>query len=113
MGLLNLDKIYTLVFKKPYPVDFLQRCGFAHSSGFLRVNKIVHNEARAFIYGEHRFLFGYNTNKTGEYFESRWKDLGWTHVRRFLTDIGPENVGLIQNVGITFSDANPSGNPGM
>lgn len=45
--------------------------------------------------------------------EPVWKELGWTHIRSFLTDIGPENTALIQNIGIGFYDASPSGNPSM
>lgn len=91
----------------------MHRSGFAHSAGFLRVNKVVYNEARVFIYRENRFLFGYNFSKSGNYWDFAWKELGWSHVRRFLTDIGPKNVGLLQDVGIGFYDASPSGNPGM
>ena len=109
---MNLDKIYALVFKKDAPVDFRNRSGFAHSAAFLRVNKVVYNEARVFLYSEHRFLFGYNYTKSGNYWDHVWKELGWSHVRRFLTDIGPENTGLLQDVGLSFYDASPSGNPG-
>lgn len=105
------NKIYALVFKGKAPIDFMNRTGFAHSAAFLRVNKVVYNEARVFIYSENRFIFGHNFSKSGRYFESVWKELGWTHIRRFLTDIGPENTGLIQNIGIAFYDASPSGNP--
>ena len=40
--------------------------------------------------------------------EPVWKELGWSHVRRFLTDIGPENTSLIKDLGILFSDASHS-----
>ena len=43
--------------------------------------------------------------------EREWKELGWTHVRRFLTDIGPENTSLIKDLGILFSDASQSNVP--
>ena len=43
--------------------------------------------------------------------EQEWKELGWTHVRRFLTDIGPENTSLINDLGILFSDASQSNVP--
>ncbi len=45
------------------------------------------------------------------YVEPLWKELGWTHIRRFLTDIGPENTSLIQQLAISFYDASQSGNP--
>lgn len=106
------NKIYALVFEKEAPIDFTNRSGFAHSAAFLRVNKVVYNEARAFIYGGNRFVFGYNHSKSGGYFEPVWNELGWTHVRRFLTDIGPKNISLIQTVGVFFYDASQSGNPG-
>ena len=90
----------------------MSRTGFAHSAAFLRVNRVVYNEARVFLYGDNHFAFGHCFNKSGDYFESKWKELGWSHIRRFFTDIGPENTSLIQKVGIGFSDASPSGNPG-
>ena len=65
---MSLDKIYGLVFKNPAPIDFVNRSGFPRSAAFLRVNKVVYNEARAFVYGENRFIFGYNFAKYGEYF---------------------------------------------
>ncbi|CAD6574060.1 MAG: hypothetical protein ASARMPRED_006449 [Alectoria sarmentosa] len=105
------NKIYALVFKKQAPIDFMNRNGFARSAAFLRVNKVVYNEARVFIYSENRFLFGHNHAKTGDYFDPVWFELGWTHIRRFLTDIGTENTSLIQNVGISFYDASQAGNP--
>ena len=45
------------------------------------------------------------------YVEPQWKELGWTHIRRFLTDIGPENTSLIRQLAISFYDASQSGNP--
>ena len=108
----NPDKIYALVFKKKAPIDFMNRNGFAHSAAFLRVNKLVYNEARVFLYSKNHFLFGHNFSKLGAYYEPVWKELGWSHIRRFFTDIGPENTSLIQKVGIYFCDATPSGNPG-
>lgn len=91
----------------------MNRNGFARSAAFLRVNKVVYNEARVFIYSENRFLFGHNHAKSGDYFDPVWFELGWTHIRRFFTDIGTENTSLIQNVGISFYDASQAGNPGM
>lgn len=91
----------------------MNRGGFARSGSFLRVNKAVYNEARVFVYGQNRFLFGHNFAKSGSYFDHVWQELGWSHIRRFLTDIGPENTSLIQTLGISFYDASPSGNPGM
>ena len=43
--------------------------------------------------------------------EPEWQELGWTHIRRFLTDIGPENTSLIKNLGVIFSDASQSNIP--
>lgn len=105
------NKIYALVFKKKAPIDFMNRGGFARSAAFLRVNKVVYNEARVFVYSQNRFLFGHSFSKSGNYYEPVWKELGWTHIRRFFTDIGTENTSLIKNVGISFYDANPAGNP--
>lgn len=93
----------------------MYRGGFARSAAFLRVNKVVYNEARAFVYSKNRFIFGPNSDRSGNYsyYELGWKEFGWTHIRRFLTDIGPENTSLVQNLGIGFYDASYSGNPGM
>lgn len=66
--IVNLDQIYTLVFKKRAPIDFMDRSGFPRSAAFLRVNKLVYSEARVFVYGENRFCFGYNFAKSGNYF---------------------------------------------
>lgn len=46
----------------------MDRSGFSRSGAFLRVNKLVYNEARVFVYGENRFCFGYNFAKSGNYF---------------------------------------------
>lgn len=46
----------------------MNRGGFARSGAFLRVNKVVYNEARVFVYGHNRFLFGHNFAKSGSYF---------------------------------------------
>ena len=46
----------------------MDRSGFSRSAAFLRVNKLVYSEARAFVYGENRFCFGYNFAKSGNYF---------------------------------------------
>ena len=100
------------MFVKEAQIDFIQRRGFARSAAFLRVNKVVYNEARVFIYSKNRFVFGHSFAKSGQYFESEWKEFAWTHIRRFLTDIGPENASLIQNIGISFYDATQSNNPG-
>lgn len=91
----------------------MNRSGFARSAAFLRVNKLVYKEARVFVYSENHFLFGYNFAKSGDYFDPVWNELGWTHIRRFLTDIGPENTSLIKHLGISFYDASQSGNPGV
>lgn len=56
------------MFKKRAPIDFTDRSGFARSSAFLRVNKVVYNEARMFVYSENRFCFGYNFARSGHYF---------------------------------------------
>ena len=45
--------------------------------------------------------------------EPVWTELGWTHVRRFLTDIGPENTSLIKDLGILFYDASQPASPCM
>lgn len=46
----------------------MNRSGFARSAAFLRVNRLVYNEARVFVYSENRFCFGYNFAKSGKYF---------------------------------------------
>ena len=62
---------------------------------------------------ECRFLPRISNANPDIYVVPDWKELGWTHIRRFLTAIGPENTSLIQNLGIKFYDARESGNQCM
>lgn len=106
------NQIYFLVFKKRTPILFRQRVGFSHSAAFLRVNKVVHREARNVLYGENRFVFEQTFHKVGSYFEEQWQEVNYGFIRKFLTNIGPNNTSLITNVGLKFEDASPSGHPG-
>ena len=65
------------------------------------------------IVSELRLLIRISNANPDIYVVSDWKDLGWTHIRRFLTGIGPENTSLIKNLGIRFYDARESGNQCM
>ncbi len=106
------NQIYFLIFKKEDQIHFRSRLGFSHSAAFLRVNKAVHEEARNVLYGENRFVFEQSFNKVGTYFDQQWKEVNYAYIRKFLTDIGPENTALITNVGLKLEDATPSGHPG-
>ncbi len=106
------NQIYSLVFKKKDQIHFRSRIGFPHSAAFLRVNKAVHNEARIVLYGENRFVFEQSFNKVGTYFDQQWQEVNYAYIRKFLDDIGPENTGLITNIGLKLEDATPSGHPG-
>ena len=106
------NQVYILAFKKEAQIDFRARNGFSHSSAFLRVNKIVYNEARTVLYGMNRFVFDQSTSRLGNYFEHQWRETNYAHVRKFLTDIGPENTSLLKDIGLNFEDATPSGHPG-
>ena len=106
------NEVYAIIFKKTQNIDFRGRSGFSHSSAFLRVNKQVHAEARKILYGENRFVFLHSGARIGKYYQHEWKEVGYGHVREFLSDIGPENTSLITDVGISFEDGTPSGNPG-
>lgn len=106
------NQIYSLALKKPGNIHFRSRLGFSHSGAFLRVNKAVYDEARSVLYSENRFVFEQSFNKTGAYYDHQWKEVNYAYIRKFLTDIGPENTGLITNVGLKLEDATPSGHPG-
>lgn len=106
------NKVYLLAFKDKKQVEFKSRNGFPHSAAFLRVNKTVYNEGRTILYGQNRFVFDQSTYRVGEYYEHQWKEMNYSHIRKFLTDIGPGNTSLITNVGLNLEDATPSGHPG-
>lgn len=59
----------------------MNRSGFARSAAFLRVNKVVYNEARVFVYSQNRFLFGHCLAKSGQYFE-------YVHFRAYHSSSG-------------------------
>ena len=106
------NQIYFLVFKNKKQIEFGARTGFAHSAAFLRVNRTVHDEARNVLYGENRFVFDQSTSRIGTYYENHWRETNYGFIRKFLTDIGPDNTSLITNLGFNFEDATPSGHPG-
>jgi hypothetical protein len=106
------NEVYAIVFKKNKNIEFKGRSGFSHSSAFLRVNKQVHAEGRKILYGENRFVFAHSVARIGKYYQQEWKETGYSHVREFLSTIGPVNTSLIVDVGIGFEDGTPSGNPG-
>ena len=106
------NQVYVLAFKTKAQIDFKARTGFSHSSAFLRVNKTIYNEARTVLYGKNRFVFDQSTSRLGHYFEHQWTETNYAHVRKFLTEIGPENTSLMKNIGLNLEDATPSGHPG-
>lgn len=106
------NEVYKFVFTKDTPINFANRSGFSHSSAFLRVNKTVHKEARELLYGTNRFFLKPDYARVGDYWIEEWTWVGYSHVRRFLTDIGPDNVSLIRYIGMAFLDASPSCLPG-
>ena len=106
------NQIYYLVFKHQNKIIFKSRTGFSHSSAFLRVNKTIYNEARKFLYGENRFIFDQSTSRIGNYFEEHWREPNYYFLRKFFSDIGPVNTGLIKDIGLNLEDATPSGHPG-
>ena len=105
------NQIYMLAFKSKQQIDFRKREGFCHSAALLRANRTIYNEARNILYGENRFVFDQSTARVGEYFNSEWTEVNYAHIRKFLTDIGPENTSFINNVGLCLEDATPSGHP--
>lgn len=105
------NQVYVLAFKSKQQIDFKNRKGFSRSAALLRVNRVIYNEARNILYGENRFIFDQDTHKIGPYYEQEWTEINYANIRKFLTDIGPENIGFIKNIGLNLEDATPSGHP--
>ena len=106
------NKVYRQVFKKADPINVKTRHGFPHGAAFLRVNRLVNEEACNILYGENSFVFIPTTYGMGNYYEKDWSEIGYSHIRQFLTDIGPANISLIADITLTFQDGTRSGNPG-
>ena len=86
---------------------------YPHSSALLRVNQTIYHESRKYLYSENRFLFVPSTLITVKPYERGWRELSYSHARQFLEDIGPENTGMLKDIGLSFEDRSPSGNPGL
>ena len=61
--------IYKLVLVRDDCVDFCQRRNFAHSSHFLRLNRVIHEEGAAVLYGSNKFIFAPSKAKVSRHVE--------------------------------------------
>jgi len=116
LGFLSLsgeirNRIYRLTMKGDNPVYFINGSNFEHSANLLRTCKLIHEEARALLYGENEFIFERDPQRCGEFWRPNRTEIGYSNVRRFLEMIGPFNIGLIRLIGLSFDDALPSTAP--
>ena len=109
------EKVYRDVFIKEVQTRITGRAQhtYPHSSALLRANKTIYHESRKYLYSENRFLFVPSTLITVTPYDQGWEELSYSHARQFLEDIGPENTGMLKNIGFSFEDRSPSGNPGL
>ena len=109
------EKVYRDVFTKELQTRITGRAQhtYPHSSALLRANKAIYHESRRYLYSENRFLFVPSTLITVTPYGQGWEELSYTHARQFLEDIGPENTGMLKDIGLSFEDRSPSGNPGL
>ena len=109
------EKVYRDVLIKEAQIRITGRAQhtYPHSSALLRANKAIYHESRKYLYSENRFLFVPSTLITVTPYDQGWEELSYSHARQFLEDIGPENTGMLKNIGISFEDRSPSGNPGL
>ena len=109
------EKVYRDVFTTQVQTRITGRAQhtYPHSSALLRVNKAIYQEGRKYLYSENRFLFIPSTLITVKPYDQGWRELSYGHARQFLEDIGPENIGMLKDIGLSFEDKSPSGNPGL
>ena len=109
------EKVYRDVFIKAVQTRITGRAQhtYPHSSALLRANRAIYHESRKYLYSENRFLFVPSTLITVTPYDQGWEELSYSHARQFLEDIGPENTGMLKNIGLSFEDRSPSGNPGL
>ena len=109
------EKVYRDAFTKEVQTRITGRAQhtYPHSSAFLRANKAIYHESRKYLYSENRFLFVPSTLITVTPYDQGWQELSYSHARQFLEDIGPENTGMLKDIGLSLEDKSPSGNPGL
>ena len=109
------EKVYRDVFTTQVQTRITGRAQhtYPHSSALLRVNKATYHEGRKYLYSENRFLIVPSPLITVKPYDQGWRELSYSHARQFLEDIGPENTGMLKDIGISFEDRSPSGNPGL
>ena len=109
------EKVYKNVFTKELQIRISGRTQYTYprSSALLRVNKTIYHESRKYLYSGNRFLFVPSTLITVKPYDLGWKELAYSHARHFLENIGPENTGMLKDIGLWFEDRSPSGNSGL
>ena len=81
---------------------------FCLSGQFLRTCKLVYVEMAPVLYGNNTFIFPRDHNSSGNYWKKPWTEVGYKNIRRWLTDIGPDNISLLRDVELSLSDGPPS-----
>lgn len=105
------NRVYELLFKDADEFKFHTPDNFCKSAQFLRTCKLVYSEGCSVLYSENKFVFDRNRHQRARYWEPIPKEIGYTDVRRFLKDIGPENLSYLRDVKIIFEDASPAATP--
>ncbi|KAH0565882.1 hypothetical protein GP486_000712 [Trichoglossum hirsutum] len=75
-----------------------------HSSAFLRTCQQINAEGGAVLYGANEFIFERCFSIRGRWFESKWKQIGYEDVERFLTTIGMYNLSCLRSIVLYLDD---------
>jgi hypothetical protein len=101
------DKVYYHVFAAAGPIALKSREHMQNSGQVLRTCKQMAEEGAVVLYGQNSFHFARISERRGTYRDLVWKEIGFKDVRRFLSDIGPSNIGLLKYVSFALEDAAP------
>ena len=103
------DQIYELVFVDSEPFHFGCPDNFEHSAALLRTCHQVHNEGRKFLYSKNRFVIERLSKVRGSAWRTNnWVEIGFASARRFVKQAGPTNLGLIRDLSLELTDADPN-----
>ncbi|KAF2239453.1 hypothetical protein EV356DRAFT_513772 [Viridothelium virens] len=103
------NQVYHLVFESEKPLCFAYPSNFCRSSQLLRTCSQIHSEARPFLYSGNKFIVERRSQLRGKAFVEGDPEIGYRDFLRFLRQAGPENVGMLRDLTITFEDAAPTG----
>ncbi|OCT54811.1 hypothetical protein CLCR_02912 [Cladophialophora carrionii] len=97
-------RIYKQLSKLDKPIEF-GKSDVSASAQFLRTCKQAHVEGREILYGENSFHFTRDTRTRGKFYDKVWKEIGYKDIRRFLQDIGPDNIACLKHISFQLTDA--------